>query len=527
MDKTKRSGRYATTVPEAFYQTTPIYYVNDQPHLGTAYTTVVADAFARWHRTVGDEVFFLTGTDEHGLKIARAAEERGRSPQDWVDEASSWFVDAWSKLEISNDDFIRTTEARHTTAVQQFMQAIYDNGYIYKGEWAGWYCVPCEAYYDEADLLPGNSCPIHERPVEWIVEENYFFALSRFTDRLLSWYEDNPGVVLPVSRRNEALGFINQGLKDISVTRTAFDWGIPVPWDSDHVVYVWYDALINYATAVGYGTDEATFAHLWPSVHHLVGKDILRFHAVWWPAMCMAAGIAPPQQIVAHGWLLVGGEKMSKSRANQIIPTELADDIGIEALRYHLLRDVTLGHDGDFTYEGLVARYNADLANNLGNLLQRVATVVGSKCAGVGPAPQSPEATPLAAVAVEVVDEVRRAWERAAPQDALEATWRLVHEMNAALEEAEPWKMESGPAVEAVLGDALEVLRLVAILASPAMPEMASEIFRRIGESGRPDAPGRAAIVDGQLGWGHYQAGNLVTKGEPLFPRRRIEPSGS
>ena len=512
-------------MPESFFQTTPIYYVNDRPHLGTAYSTVTADAFARWHRTIGDEVFFLTGTDEHGLKIVRVAEEREKTPKAWVDEASSWFGEAWRTLEIANDDFLRTTEARHIQTVQRFMQAIYDNGYIYLGEYAGWYCVPCEAYYSDAELLEGQRCPVHERPVEWLVEENYFFALSRFEDRLLDWYEGNPGVVFPETRRNEALGVIKQGLEDISVTRTSFDWGITVPWDDRHVVYVWYDALINYVTAAGYGEDEGRFARLWPAVHHLVGKDILRFHAVWWPAMCMAAGIDPPAQIVAHGWLLVGGEKMSKSRANQVDPVALANDVGVEPLRYHLLRDVALGNDGDFTYEGLIGRYNTDLANNLGNLLQRVATVVGSKCEGRGPLPRVAAETSMSQIADEVILDVRAAWERFAPQDALEATWRLVHETNIALEQAEPWKMEPGPEVDAVLGDALEVLRIVSILASPALPETSTEIFSRIGLEGRPDDPGRARLDGGDLRWGLYRPSHPVVKGQPIFPRRRDDRS--
>ncbi len=519
-------GRYATSVPDTFFQTTPIYYVNDRPHLGTAYSTVTADAFARWHRSIGDEVLFLTGTDEHGLKIARVAEERHKEPQAWVDEASVWFVDAWKALEITNDDFIRTTDARHITAVQRFMQAIYDNGYLYLGEYSGWYCVSCEAYYSDAELLEGQLCPVHAREVEWLTEENYFFALSRFSDQLIEWYEVNPGVVVPETRKNEALGIIKQGLEDISVTRTSFDWGIPVPWDERHVVYVWYDALINYVTAAGYGVDDERFSRLWPTVHHLVGKDILRFHAVWWPAMCMAAGIAPPSQIVAHGWLLTGGEKMSKSRANQIDPIALADDVGVEPLRYHLLRDVILGNDGDFTYEGLVARYNTDLANNLGNLLQRVTTVVGSKCGGVGPLPSIASETSMSRIADQTISEVRAAWERFAPHDALEATWGLVHEANFALEQSEPWKMEPGPAVEAVLGDALEVLRIVAILASPAMPETCTEIFARIGLEGRPDEPGRARPVDGELRWGHYRPSGPVIKGSPLFPRRQTVGKG-
>ncbi len=422
-------------MPDRFYVTTPIYYPNDRPHLGTAYTTVTADALARWHRLCGEEVTFLTGTDEHGLKIARRAAEQGMTPQAWTDETARWFEDAWRVLDVSNDDFIRTTEPRHSAAVQRFTQAIYDNGHIYKGEYSGWYCVSCEAYYTEAELAEERTCPVHRRPVEWLVEDNYFFRLSSFADRLLEWYESDPGAVVPESKRNEAVSFIRQGLDDISISRTSIDWGIPVPWDPDHVVYVWYDALVNYVTAAGYGADEERFARWWPAVHHLVGKDILRFHCVWWPAMCMAAGIDPPRQVVVHGFLLVGGEKMSKSRLNQIDPVVLAGDLGVDALRYHLLREVVLGSDGDFSYEALVARYNSDLANNLGNLAQRVATVVGSKCAGVGPAPRpAGGAGRLASVAAEVVAEARGAWERFAPHDALASSWRLVHETNAELE---------------------------------------------------------------------------------------------
>ncbi|HLI14463.1 MAG TPA: methionine--tRNA ligase [Acidimicrobiales bacterium] len=508
-----------------YFQTTPIYYVNDRPHLGTAYTMVVADALARWHRLVGDEVFFLTGTDEHGLKIARAAAEQGLDPSTWVDRTSQLFREAWDRLGISNDDFIRTTEARHALAVQRFLQAIYDNGHIYKGEYAGWYCVSCEAYYAPDELAEARTCPVHLRPVEWLVEENYFFALSRFADALVAYYEDHPGAVVPEARRNEALGLIRQGLEDISITRTSFDWGVRVPWDPDHVVYVWCDALVNYVTAIGYGTDAQRFAAWWPAVCHLIGKDIVRFHCVWWPAMCMAAGIDPPGRIVAHGWLLVGGEKMSKSRANQVDPLELADDVGVDPLRYHLLRDVALGADGDFTYEGLLARYNADLANNLGNLVQRVATVVGSRCEGIGPAPRP--AGPghrLAAVAAEVVAEARAAWDRFAPSEALAAAFRLVHETNAELEAAEPWKLPPGPAASAALGDALEALRIVALLVSPAMPGAARELWRRIGLEGAPDEPGRAAAEGGELEWGRYPPGRPVTKAAPLFPRRQLAP---
>jgi methionyl-tRNA synthetase len=507
-------------VPGRFFLTTPIYYVNDAPHLGTAYSTVNADALVRFHRLVGDDSWFLTGTDEHGLKMARAAHEQGLAPQEWVDRMSRRYIEAWAALDISNDDFIRTTEARHHESVQRFMQAIYDNGYMHKGLYEGWYCVSCEAYYPEGDLSEGQLCPIHERPVEWLTEENWFFELSRFEQPLLEWYESHPEAVFPESRRNEALGIIKGGLQDISITRTSIDWGIPVPWDGAHVVYVWYDALINYITAIGYGEDPGRFSEWWPAVHHLLGKDIIRFHCVWWPAMCLAAGIDPPARFIVHGWLLVGGEKMSKTKLNQIDPVELADDIGVDALRYHLVREVTLGADGDFTYEGLVARYNSDLANNLGNLLARVAAVVASKRGGIGPAPRP--AVPgvrLSEVAGEVVTAWRAAWGRFAGHEALEATWRLVRAANAELEAVEPWKLEPGPAIDAVLGDALEALRIVAVLVSPVMPSIAAELWARIGLAGRPDEPG-AAGDDGVLSWGGYPDGLRVTKGEPLFPRR-------
>jgi methionyl-tRNA synthetase len=366
-----------------YYVTTPIYYVNDAPHIGTAYTTVTADALARWHRLVGDEVWFLTGTDEHGLKMQRAAEANGLTPEEQADRYSARFVETWESLDITNDDFIRTTEPRHYQAVGALMQAAYDNGWITLGTYEGLYCVSCEAYYTEDELVDKDRCPIHRRPVETLTEENYFFRLSAFEERLLAWFGSDPDVVIPETRRNEALGLVRGGLRDVSISRTSISWGVPVPWDPDHVFYVWYDALINYATAAGYGRDPERFATWWPSVHHLIGKDILRFHCVYWPALCMAAGIDPPRQVAVHGFLLVGGEKMSKTALNQIAPSDLLPTFGVDGLRYHLLRDQAFGPDGDFSYEGMVSRYNADLANNLGNLLSRVATVVARKCGGM------------------------------------------------------------------------------------------------------------------------------------------------
>jgi methionyl-tRNA synthetase len=495
-----------------FYVTTPIYYVNDAPHIGHAYTTVTADALARWHRLVGDDVWFLTGTDEHGLKVLQSAESAGVSPLEQADRNSARFREAWEQLGITFDDFIRTTEDRHEKAVQALLQRVYDNGDIELGTYEGPYCVACEAYYAESELVNGN-CPVHNRPVELFKEENWFFKLSRYQDRLLQWIADNPEAITPESKRNEVLGFIRQGLEDVSITRTSLAWGVPVPWAPGHVFYVWYDALINYATAIGYGSDDARFHTWWPVVHHLIGKDIIRFHCVYWPALLLAAGEQPPAHVHVHGYLLVGGQKMSKTALNQIAPADLVKDFGVDGFRYHFLRDQPFGPDGDFSYEGVVARYNADLANNFGNLASRVATVVAKKCGGIGPAPQ-PE-SPLAVAAADCVLAAVDGWARVAPSEALDATWRLIRETNAYLESHEPWKAEPGPAVDAVLGDSLEVLRIIALLASPAIPSAAAEVWRRIGLDGRPEDQRLPAAAD----WGKYPGGLPVEKGDPLFPR--------
>jgi methionyl-tRNA synthetase len=503
-------------VSDHFYITTPIYYGNDAPHIGHAYTTVNCDAIARWHRLLGDETFFLTGTDEHGLKIQRSAEAAGLTPQQLVEQTSARYRQAWDLLGISYDDFIRTSEPRHYASVQALLSKIRDNGHIELATYEGLYCVSCEDYYTEAQA-PDGSCPIHQKPLEVLAEENYFFRLSRFEEPLLKLYDERPDFVQPLTKRNEALGFIKQGLQDISITRTSIDWGVPVPWDEKHVFYVWYDALINYATAVGYGIDRERFDTWWPNVHHVIGKEIIRFHCVWWPAMLLAAGELPPKRVQVHGWLLVGGEKMSKTRLNQIAPDDLVEDFGVDGYRYHFLRDVAFGNDGDFSYEGMVQRYNSDLANNLGNLLSRVATVVGKKCDGVGPAPDP--ASPLAAIAAEVVTAATAAWERFRPDEALDATWRLIREANAHLEANEPWKAEPGPDVDRVLGDALEVLRIVAVLASPAIPATVREIWSRIGLEGSPDEQ----RVPDAVAWGGYPGGVTVTKGSPLFPRLDVD----
>ncbi len=496
-----------------YYLTTPIYYVTAKPHLGHAYTTIIGDALARWHRLLGDDVHFLTGTDEHGQKVQDYAEAAGQSPQDFVDEIAPLYADAWRRLNITNDDFIRTTEARHKLGVAELLQRCYDAGDIELDVFSGKYCVACEEYYTDDELDPGDLCKIHKRPVEYYEEENYFFRLSRYQDRLLAWYDAHPGVIQPESRGNEALGLIRSGLRDFSVSRTSLKWGIPLPWDAKHVAYVWFDALANYITAIGFGSDEERFNDWWPG-RHLIGKDILRHHCVYWPAMLMSAGIEPPAGWAVGGWLLAGGEKMSKTSGNVVNPLDLIDDIGVDGFRYYVLAETTYGQDGDFTYEGLISRYNSDLANNLGNLLSRVATVVGKKCDGVGPAPRAD--SPLAAAAASALAGTIDGWASTQPSKALDATWSLIRATNAYLEANEPWKTEAGPAVDAVMGDALEALRIVAILASPAVPDTCQAVWERLGLSGQVSDQRVPVNVE----WGGYPGGLTVTKGEGLFPRR-------
>jgi len=425
-----------------FSATTPIYYVNAKPHLGHAYTTIIADAVSRWHRLLGDDVHLLTGTDEHGLKIARAAEEAGVTPQRFVDDVAPLFADAWKRLNVRYEDFIRTTEERHKIGVQRLLEACYAAGDIEKDVYRGHYCVACEAYYIESEIEGGN-CPIHKRPVEFVEEENWFFRLSRFEDRLLEWYERHPDAITPTFRRNEVIGFIKGGLADFSISRRTLTWG-----------------------AVG-------------------------------------------------GWLLVGGEKMSKTTGNVVNPLDLIDDVGVDGFRYYVLADTVYGNDGDFTYEGLIGRFNSDLANNLGNLAARIATVVEKKCDGLGPAPRAD--SPLAEIAKQTVADADAAWRSVQPSRALEATWNLIRATNAHLERNEPWKMSPGPDVDVVMGDAIEALRIVTILANPALPTTTQEIWRRLGLSGN--------IEDRRVGpdttWGGYPAGLRVDKGEPLFPSKK------
>ncbi len=494
-----------------YYLTTPIYYVNDAPHIGHAYTTVIGDALSRWHRLCGDDVWYLTGTDEHGLKVQQAAAANDVDPQTWADRTVVRFQDAWHQLGIANDDFIRTTEPRHHRAVAALLEACRANGDIELRTYSGYYSVSDEEYIAADEVAEYEA---RGRKVIEMSEENYFFRLSAYADRLLDFYERHPDAIRPVQRRNEVLGFIKGGLTDFSISRTSLTWGIPIPWDPTHVTYVWFDALTNYVTAAGYPDDTATFGRRWPATH-LIGKDILRFHCVYWPAMLMSAGLEPPAGWVVHGWLLVGGEKMSKTRLNQIAPADLVADFGVDGFRYHFLADCPVGPDSDFSYEGMVARYNADLANNLGNLMARVATVVGSKCGGIGPQPSATSA--LAGAARAAVDGAAAGWEAAQPHHALAATWELIRATNAHLEAHEPWKAEPGT-VDAVMGDALEALRIVSLLTWPAIPTTAEAIWHRIGLAGSPAdqrLPQAAA-------WGRYPGGAPVVKGDALFPRKKV-----
>ena len=507
------------------YVTTPIYYVNAEPHLGHAYTTIIGDAITRWSRLNGNPTKFLTGTDEHGLKIQQAAEAAGVTPQAFTDKIAPKFAAAWDKLNIANDDFIRTTERRHKDAVAELLQRCYEAGDIELDTFAGKYCVACEEYYSDDELVSvsgvvgeGELCPIHQRPVEYFEEENYFFRLSRFQDLLLDWYAKHPNAMTPEHRGNEALGLIRSGLRDFSISRTSLEWGIPLPWDPKHVTYVWFDALTNYLAAVGFGSsgaDAAEYTDWWPPTH-LIGKDIVRQHCVYWPAMLMSAGVELPKRWAIGGWLLVGGEKISKTSGNVVNPLDLIDDVGLDGFRYYVLAETPYGSDGDFTYEGLVGRYNSDLANNLGNLAARIATVVTKKCGGVGTAPD-PD-SPLAPAAAMAFTDSAACWDEIQPSRALEATWGLIRATNSHLEQNEPWKAEPGPDVDRVMGDALEALRIVAILCSPAIPETAQAVWERIGMTGRVEEQ----RLPGAVTWGVYPAGNEVTKGGPLFPRIKL-----
>jgi methionyl-tRNA synthetase len=504
-----------------FYITTPIYYPNDVPHIGHAYTTVAADAIARYHRLRGEETFLLTGTDEHGQKLQRAAHDAGLDPQEWVDRMEPKWREVWDRLEISYDDYIRTTQARHRAVVERILLAVYENGRddIYLGTYEGLYCVSCEAYYTEDELVDGK-CPIHGRPVELVSEENYFFRLSAYRDRLLDHYARHPEACEPDVRRNEVLSLVRRGLRDFSVSRTSFDWGVPLPWDPRHVAYVWFDALSNYVTAAGYGSDPARFARQWPADVHLIGKDILRFHAIYWPAMLMAAGIEPPRQVFAHGHLLVGGEKMSKTSATGIHPFELIDHFGVDSYRYYFMREVQFGQDGSFSWESMTERHNADLANGLGNLASRVLAMLASSFDGVVPQPTVPGIDGgLPHTVRDATARVDRSILSTSPSGALAAIWDIVGRANGYLVELEPWKLAKDPGREeelaTVLYTAAEALRILAILICPFMPAAAERLWTQLGVH----EPLEAQRLPAATVWGGLAPGVRTTKGEALFPR--------
>jgi methionyl-tRNA synthetase len=482
---------------------------------------VAADFIARHHRLRGEEVFHLTGTDEHGLKLQRAAEAAGTDPQAWVDEMEPKWREVWTRLEIATDDYIRTTEPRHELAVRELLQAVYDNGRddIYLGTYEGLYCVSCEAYYTEDDLVDG-LCPIHARPVERVTEENYFFRLSAYRDRLLQHYEADPTAVEPETRRNEVLSLIRGGLQDFSISRTNFRWGIPLPWDPNHVCYVWFDALTNYITAAGYGSDPERFARVWPANIHLIGKDILRFHAVYWPAMLMAGGVEPPTQVWAHGFLTVGGQKMSKTNATGIHPFELLDHFGVDSYRYYFMREIQFGQDGSFSWESMVDRHNADLANGLGNLASRVLAMLGTSFGGSVPHPAAQGAEDDLPAVIE--SAVRRYDERMsalALSQALAAVWEVVGRANGYLVEKAPWVLAKDEArrdeLAAVLYASAETLRILAMLISPIMPGAASRLWDQLGIDA---ATRRLRLAEGSR-WGLLRPGTATTKGDSLFPR--------
>ncbi|MGW8567924.1 methionine--tRNA ligase [Isoptericola sp. NPDC055881] len=530
---------------KTFYLTTPIYYVNDAPHIGHAYTTVAADVVTRWHRQRQEDVWFLTGTDEHGEKVLRTAEANGVSPQEWADRLveTAW-QPVLKTLDVRNDDFIRTTQERHETAVQTFLQDLYDKGEIYSGSYEGPYCVGCEEYKLPGDLVDGTGdyegqklCPIHLKPVEMLAEENYFFRMSAYAERLLALYEDDPEFVQPASARNEVIGFVKQGLQDLSISRSTFDWGIPIPWDDKHVLYVWFDALLNYATAVGYGADDEAarerFARTWPADVHLVGKDILRFHAVIWPAMLMAAGLPLPKRVFAHGWLLVGGEKMSKSRLTGIKPDDIVDTFGSDAFRYYFMRTIAFGGDGSFSWEDMVARYNGELANGFGNLASRTAAMIGKYFGGALPTagPATDLEKNLEAVAARAVTDAEAAIDRLAIHDAVGAAWTLVDATNVYITETQPWKVAKeegetdadgrgvdGGRLATSLVTAAEALRSLAVLLNPVTPQAAHALWDALGAESSLGALD-AQPVASAASFGVLPAGATVTKGAALFPR--------
>lgn len=498
--------------------TTPIYYVNDEPHLGHAYTTLLADVLARFARLRGQETFFLTGTDEHGQKVQDAARRSNLTPQQYSDQTQQRFRDTWAELHISNDDFIRTTQPRHIQVVQKVLSDLWERGEIYKGEYVGWYCVPDEHFWTEKDLSEG-CCPECGRPVEKVIEKNYFFRMSAYQDWLIDTIQNQPEFIQPDYRRNEVLGFLRQPLTDLCISRPAsrLQWGIPLPFDQNYVTYVWFDALFNYVTAAGYLQDEARFEHRWPNTIHLIGKDILTTHCVYWPTLLKAIGLPLPRTIFAHGWWVVEGRKMGKSLKNAVKPLDLARTYGVDAFRYFLMREMIPGQDADFTAARLAARYQADLANTLGNLLQRLTNMLLRYCGGVIPEPNG--GTLAEAVLRERCEalpgRVFAHLDKFEVAQALNDVMEVLAATNQYLELSAPWKEAAAGnqgKVRTALYAAAQALCLAAVLLQPVMPDKAAEIWHRLGW--QPTQP-----LVGEWEWGGLLPGCVVTVGEPLFPR--------
>jgi methionyl-tRNA synthetase len=505
-----------------FYITTPIYYVNARPHIGHAYTTIACDTIARRQRMMGFDTYFLTGTDEHGQKIERAAQAAGKTPQQLTNEVSAEFRALWDRMHLSYDDYIRTTSDRHKRGVQALWKVLRDKGFIYKGSYSGQYCVFDELY---VDVGPGAPCPECGRPTETVKEENYFFKLSAFEDKLLKLYAERPELIHPETRRNEVISFVRSGLRDLSISRSTFSWGIPVPEDPKHVIYVWLDALANYITALGYGSDDSgKYEKYWPADVHMIGKEIVRFHCVYWPAFLMAAGLPLPRAIVAHGWLLFEESKMSKSRGNIVRTETILDVLGADALRYFLLREIVFGQDGSFSFDALVQRYNSDLANGLGNLASRTLTMITRYFGGEVPYPSAaaghrPADDAIVEAARIAIADYHAYFERYQFSRALEAAWGLVSAVDKYIVENEPWALgeqqdlESRSRLATILYTSAEALRIVTALAHPVMPEATAKIWSQmgLGEIGKLSLP--------DLKWGQITLGTKLGHVEAVFPR--------
>jgi methionyl-tRNA synthetase len=509
-----------------FYITTPIYYVNARPHIGHAYTTIVCDAIARRQRMLGVDTFFLTGTDEHGVNVERAARAEGKDPKAWCDEVAATFRATADNVRASYDKFIRTTDPEHKRGVQELFRRLRDRGYIYKGSYTGQYCVFDNLYVDSAGA--GEPCPLCNRPTETVNEENYFFKLSAFEDKLLKYFQENPEFIRPETRRNEVASFVRGGLRDLSISRSTFKWGIPVPDDPEHVIYVWLDALSNYISAIGFGSpdkeDQKRFEHYWPADVHMIGKEIVRFHCVYWPAFLMAAGLPLPKSIVAHGWLLFEQDKMSKSRGNIVRAETIIDVLGVDALRYFLLREVVFGHDGSFSFDALLQRFNSDLANDYGNLASRTLSMIQRYFKGEVPysaaaASRTPGDEAIKKLATETIAQSGKLFDEFQFSRALECVWGLVGAVNKYIVENEPWAVaektdeESRGRLGTILYTAAEALRIVTALLHPVIPDSSSRIWQQLAlgdiEKCRLD----------QLTWGQLQLGTMLGTVEPVFPR--------